>query len=295
MPSMIIDAHVHVWDVQHRPVEVDYPWLTPELGALYRTYTLDDLRPQMEERSIHGVVLVQAADSLAETEALLCAAAVSPVPTKVVGWLPLDDPLATAAELDRIESAHFVGVRHMIHLDPDPRWLTRAGVGRSLDLLATADLTFDASAERIDLLQLLPGLARSHPDLTIVLDHLGKPPVAAVDDGRWADLIAEIAAHRNVVAKLSGLATVSGDEVSATRWQPYVDHALSLFGPRRLMFGSDWPFTLSAADYGQVWTTTAHTLASLCVDDRDQILGGTAERVYRLTSQTPVHLHPKGL
>ncbi|GAB93195.1 putative amidohydrolase [Gordonia rhizosphera NBRC 16068] len=260
--------------------------MTSDLTPLYRTYSLPDVEPHLQKHSVTGVVLVQAADSLAETDTLLDHARTAAIPTAVVGWLPLADPSEVAAELCRRADDEWLhGVRHMIHRDPDALWLTRVGVENSLDLIADAGLVFDAVAERADLLALLPGLARRHPQLTIVLDHLGKPPVATGEWQPWADLISEIAAEPGVVAKISGLATVSGENLGQPGWQPYVDHALAEFGPHRLMVGSDWPFTLTTADYDMVWETTADTLSDLDDTERAEICGGTAVRVYRPAGQ----------
>ncbi|WP_378742085.1 amidohydrolase family protein [Nocardia brasiliensis] len=280
---MTVDSHVHIWQVDGGKFDVQYDWLTETSDVLYRNYTLADVQPELAEHGVGAIVLVQAADSLAENRALLDAAAASPYPTAVVGWLPLHRPDLAAAELPALRAhPEFVGVRHMIHRDPDPKWLLRREVSEGLGLLAEAGLVFDAVAERPDLLAQVPLIANAHPDLTIVLDHLGKPPIATGGWQPWADLLAEAAAAPNVVAKISGLATVSGPEVSARRWQPYVDHALEAFGPERLMVGGDWPFTLTAASYRTVWQTTLETLNQLPPAARVQVLTEVAWRTYQL-------------
>lgn len=283
MPPMTVDSHVHVWRIDGGIFNVEYDWLTETSDVLYRNYTLADVRPELAEHGVGAVVLVQASDSLAENRALLAAAAAAPHPVAVVGWLPLHRPDVVAAELPSLRARpEFVGVRHMIHRDPDPKWLLRPEVSDSLAVLAQAGLVFDAVAERPDLLAQVPRIAREHPDLTVVLDHLGKPPIATGGWQPWADLLAEAAAQPNVVAKISGLATVSGAEISSPRWQPYVDQALAVFGPGRLMVGGDWPFTLTAASYRTVWHTTMGTLAHLTPADRVQILTEVPRRTYRL-------------
>ncbi|WP_245402020.1 amidohydrolase family protein [Nocardia albiluteola] len=282
MPPMTVDAHVHIWDIDGGKFHVEYDWLTKTSDVLYRTYTLNDLEPQLAEHGIGALVLVQASDSLAETHALLDAAAAAPRPATVVGWLPLHDPDGTAAELARLRGPRFAGVRHMIHRDPDPAYLLRPEVSRSLAMLAEAGLCFDAVAETLGLLAQVPVIAAEHPTLTVVLDHLGKPPIAAGEWQPWADLLAAAAAAPNVVAKISGLATVSEPGFTAADWQRYVDHALAVFGPDRLMVGGDWPFTLTAASYREVWRATHGSLAGLSADDRARVLWTTAARVYQL-------------
>ncbi|MBF6329897.1 amidohydrolase family protein [Nocardia transvalensis] len=277
---MTVDAHVHVWDISGGKFHVEYEWLTQTSDVLFQTYTLEDLEPQLAEAGVGALVLVQASDSTAENLALLEAAAHAPRRAVVVGWLPLHRPDRVATELARYPG--LVGVRHMIHRDPDPKWLLRPEVSESLSILADAGLSFDAVAERPDLLAQVPVIAADHPNLTVVLDHLGKPPIA---DGRWhpwADLLAEAAAQPNVVAKISGLATVSAPGFTAAHWRPYVEHALSVFGPNRLMVGGDWPFTLTAASYRTVWQATLGTLSGLSAADRAAVLSSTARRIYRI-------------
>ncbi|QIS11214.1 amidohydrolase family protein [Nocardia arthritidis] len=283
MPPMTVDAHVHVWTISGRKFHVEYDWLTDTSDVLSRNYTLADAESDFAEHGIDALVLVQASDSLAENHALLAAAAAAPRPAAVVGWLPLHRPDLVARLLPALRGyPEFVGVRHMIHRDPDPEYLLRPSVSDSLGQLAAAGLVFDAVAERPDLLAQVPVIARTHPGLTVVLDHLGKPPIGAGGWQPWADLLRAAATEPNVVAKISGLATVSGDEISAARWQPYVDHAIAVFGPDRLLLGGDWPFTLTAASYRTVWRTTLETLSRLTAAERAAVLGANACRIYQL-------------
>lgn len=202
-----IDTHVHVWDLDGGgPFGVSYPWLGDHLPLLNRTYRLDELNPELDAAGVDAIVLVQAADSLAETDELLRVTAGSPRPARVTGWLPLNDAGATAAALRaRSDADALVAVRHLIHDEPDPEWLLRTDVAAGMQVLADAGLAFEAVAEREDLLAQVPTVARRHPNLTVVLDHLGKPPLTG-DLGRWRELLAAAAAEPNVVAKLSGSA-----------------------------------------------------------------------------------------
>lgn len=279
----LIDSHVHVWDLDGGgPFGVRYPWLGPELPTLNRTFRLDELAPQLTAAGIDGLVLVQAADSAAETAELLRVAAESPVPARVVGWLPLADPDATALALQELrDPTALTGVRHLIHDEPDPRWLLRDDVAAGLRLLGEAGLTFDAVAERPDLLALVPVIARRHPDLTIVLDHLGKPDIAGSGWQPWAELITGAAAEPNVVAKISGLGTVSAAGWTAEQWRPYVDHAVQSFGADRLMLGGDWPVATLAGDYRRTWAATLAVIDGLAPAEQAAVRGGTARRVYR--------------
>lgn len=287
-----IDTHVHLWHLQPDGApghpDVQYSWLGPELPLLNRTYPIAELRPQLTAAGVDGIVLVQAATDPAEIGLLLDTARRLDLPARVTGWLPLEDREATLALLAGLEETRrgpdgsdlLSGVRHPIHDDPDPRWMLRPEVARSLDLLAEQGLVWEAVAERLDLLELVPQVARRHPGLTVVLDHLGKPPIAGGDVHRWRDLLAAAAAEPTVLAKISGLGTVSPAGWDVATWQPFVDHALSSFGPDRLMVGSDWPVALLAGEYGRTWSTTIDTLAGLREPDRQAILSGNAARVY---------------
>lgn len=283
MPDLI-DSHVHVWDLTGGPYGTSYPWI-PE-GPLHRTHRLSEIEPTMAELAVRGIVLVQAADSLAETNELLRVAADAPLPANVVGWLPLANADQTAQQLDALSGKNLVGIRHLIHDEADAKWLLRRNVAEGLEVIESAGLTFDAVAERPDLLEQVPTVAARHPDLTIVLDHIGKPPVSrgwtSAEAQQWARLIAEIAEYPTVVAKLSGLATVSNRVWNVEDWRPFTDHALACFGAERLMLGSDWPIATLNGDYRGIMNALLRVLDGLTTGERRSVSVGTAERVYRL-------------
>lgn len=282
-PPTLIDTHVHVWDLDGGgPFGVHYPWLGPDLPVLNRSYRLAELLPDLQAANVDGLVLVQAADSMAETSELLRVAAQAPVSARVVGWLPLADPGMTTVELARLQDVPaLVGVRHLIHDEPDRQWLQRGDVAQGMELIAEAGLAFDAVAERPDLMAQVPVVARRHPGLTIVLDHLGKPPIAAGGWQPWADLVADVAAEPTVVAKISGLGTASAPGWRAADWHRYVEHALEVFGPDRLMLGGDWPVALLAGSYSDSWAAGLELISELSPSEQVAIRSGTARRVYR--------------
>jgi L-fuconolactonase len=276
----IVDAHQHLWDLERGK----YEWLSPEYGPLYRTFTADELEPQLRRAGVDATVLVQAADTLQDTESMLAVADRVAWVAGVVGWVPLTDPAGRDAALERF-TAHsaFRGVRHLIHEEPDPDWVLQDAVRDGLRTLAARGLTFDVVAVLPRHLEHVPILARAIPDLRIVVDHLAKPPIKDRGWQPWADLLAAAAEHGNVFAKVSGLNTAADPEHwTATDLAPYIDHALACFGAERLMFGGDWPVAILAGDYQKVWEETNRALAGLSDAERAAVLGGTALHFYGL-------------
>jgi L-fuconolactonase len=275
----VIDSHVHVWD----PARVHYPWLV-DAPALDRRIDLGDVEQELDAAGVVAVVLVQAADHVGDTELMLEIAGADPRVAGVVGWVPLRDPVAAERSLDRWTGEAIVGVRHLIHRDPDPDLLADRRIDDVLEMLAERNLAFDVCAESEHLLRLVPGLAARHPSLTLVIDHLAKPPIAAGGWQPWAHLLADAAEAMNTVVKLSGLNTAAASGATTADYRRYVDHALGVFGPERTMYGGDWPFALLAADsYTEIWRDLRACLDDLDDARRHQVLAGTAQRVYRLS------------
>jgi L-fuconolactonase len=272
---VIIDAHHHLWTA-------DYPWLAdPSLDRIRRDYTLADLREAMTTAGVDRTVLVEAGRcDDAETTAFLSLAASAPEILGVVGWASLTDPsLATTLRDHRsgVGGSLLVGVRDQIQAYPDDH-LDRPEVRAGLATVAAAGLVNEVVVRSSQ----LPSVARvasSMPDSTFVLDHLGKPPIAAGGWPEWRELIRPVAAQPNVVAKLSGLVA----EADWASWtiddlRPYVLTAVELFGPSRLMFGSDWPVLEVAATYARVKDAMVEILGGTPYD----IFAGAAIRTYQL-------------
>jgi L-fuconolactonase len=170
-----------------------------------------------------------------------------------------------------------------VHDEPDDRWLVRDDVLRGLAKLATRAVPYDLLL-RPRHLSVAAGVAEALPELSLVVDHIAKPQIACAGWDDWAEPLAKLARHPNVTCKLSGMVT----EADWRHWQPgdlhpYVDHALSCFGPERLMFGSDWPVCLLAGDYGRVVGALEENLAGLSASEQAEVFGGTAARVYGLS------------
>ncbi|MEU5433390.1 amidohydrolase family protein [Streptomyces sp. NPDC020719] len=284
-PGRVVDAHHHLWDLAVR----DQDWISaPDLAPLRRDFLLDELRAGTAAAGVSATVLVQTVTVAEETPELLALAAGSELVRGVVGWTDLTAP-GVADELARLGElpggTRLVAIRHQVQGERDPGWLLRPDVGAGLAAVAAAGLAYDL----VVLPHQLPACVRAaerHPRLTFVLDHLGKPPIASGATEPWASAVRALAALPNTVCKLSGLVT----EADWARWhvddlRPYADTALEAFGPARLMYGSDWPVCLLASSYGQVLDTARELIGDLSPHERAQVLGGTADRVYRLSGR----------
>jgi L-fuconolactonase len=277
----ILDAHHHVWDLDVR----DQEWISgPEMTALRRSFSIDDLRPHAHAAGVAGTVLVQTVTVAAETPELLALAAAEALVAGVVGWSDLTTP-AIADELARLRSGpgggYLVGIRHQVQSEPDPDWLRRPDVIRGLRAVAAAGLSYDL----VVLPHQIPAatyVAAVVPGLTLVLDHAGKPPIACGVLEPWASAVREFAAQPNTVCKLSGLVTEAAHGASLSAFVPFADVILSAFGAERIMFGSDWPVCLLASDYAGVVGLARALVTSLSDAERTAVFASTAARVYRI-------------
>ncbi|MEM9754739.1 MAG: amidohydrolase family protein [Pseudomonadota bacterium] len=274
-----IDAHQHFW----QPARGDYTWMPMDNETLARPYGPADLAPHLAAHGISRSVLVQAAASVEETEYMLGIADATPSVAAVVGWVDFEDQ-SHGRHLERF-AAHpkFRGVRPMIQDIPDDDWMLRDDVQWAYEALIDLDLTFDALG--------FPGhlenfykILRRYPKMRVVIDHCMKPQIrhhSAETFAAWADGIGRIAADTAACCKFSALVTEC-DGWSLEKLRPYAAHILNVFGPDRVMWGSDWPVCRLEAEYSD-WRTAAEALTEhLSPSDRAHVFGGTAARFYRL-------------
>ncbi|SCF26035.1 amidohydrolase family protein [Micromonospora mirobrigensis] len=279
---MIVDAHHHLWTA------ASTPWLAaPEQAPIRRDYHLADLVPRLDLAGVTATVLVEAGRcDRAEAAELLAIAAGTPRIAGVVAWVSLTDPdvAATLDGLGALPGARkLVGLRDQVQAVTDPAYLARPDVRSALATIGAAGLVYDLVVQ-VGQLPAVGEAARATPATTMVLDHLGKPRIAdgATGLAQWRAAVTPLARCANVVAKLSGLLTEAGPGWDTARIRPYVDVALELFGPQRLMAGSDWPVCELVASYAEAWAVLHDCLAALSADERAAILAGTAVRTYRL-------------
>ena len=275
---MLIDAHHHLWQYNDH----DYIWMTGEMESLRRDFLTPELQSVFAEVGVEGSVAVQARQTLAETEWLLQLANNCELIRGVVGWFPLIED-QVGSFLDRIsQDRRLKGVRHILHDEPDDEYMLRNDFNRGIDRLSTYNLTYDILIFERHLPQTIQFVDR-HPDQVFILDHIAKPRIREEFLSPWKENIRELAKRHNVYCKLSGMVT----EAKWNTWTqadliPYFETVLSAFGPNRLMFGSDWPVCLLAADYGEVKQLIAGYLDDFPVESRDKIFGGNAEKFYGL-------------
>jgi L-fuconolactonase len=282
MTVMTIDAHQHIWDLD----QVAYPWLTPAFGPLARTYLMGELEPQLAAAEVTATILVQAANSYEDTAYMFDQADRYPWVVAVVGWVPLLYPDVTGRAIERLAANPYLrGIRHLIHNEPDPRWLLQDRVVESLDLLARARLTFDVVATLPAHLECVAALGERVPNLRMVIDHLGGPLIGtgtSADHALWRQNLARTAQNPNVYAKISGLGTLCADPQgwSADDIRPYVEFALATFGPQRCLCGGDWPVCTLAGSYARTWANYRAALAGLSEGDQEAVFGRSACAFY---------------
>jgi L-fuconolactonase len=273
---MIIDAHQHFWN----PARGDYGWLTPDL-AIHRVYGPGDLAPLMKAAGVDASIIVQAAPTAAETDYLLSIARSTPSVLGVVGWIALEAPDAAAQVKARAGDPLFLGLRPMLQDIAQPDWILRPELETGLRAVAQARLVFDALALPHQI-GVIDELASRHSDLTIVLDHGAKPKLGSKPDmAAWQVGIAKLARHANVSCKLSGLLTELRPGSGAADVKQAADILFDLFGPDRLLWGSDWPVLTLAGNY-QDWFTQAHAQVSAHGPQAvAAVMGGNALRIYQ--------------
>jgi L-fuconolactonase len=272
--NMNIDAHVHVWTRSTDP----QPWIDARtMAPIDRDFTMNDLSVSLDASRTRAAVVVQSSNSLAETGRLLVAG--------VVGWLDITGDIAEQlARLPDHGRSRLVGVRHLVHIDPDPEWLRRANVVRGLAELGRAGLNFDLVV-RWHQLPLAEAVVRDLEDVSFVLDHLGDPPVGTADLSLWKRALRPLASYPNVSAKLSGIAgAVDGRDRTVDSCRSVIEFGLETFGSNRLMYGSDWPLVELVGGSARWQRTVATILASVSPSERDAIFGATAARVYGLAT-----------
>jgi L-fuconolactonase len=275
--SVLIDAHHHLWKHNDR----DYDWMNSDaLRALRRDFLVDDLVAATQSFHVHHTIVVQACQSVVETNWLLDEAAQNPLVSGVVGWVPLCSPDLTPILEQLAAAPKMKGVRHVLQDEPDEFFMLRDDFNRGVASLKDFGMVYDILIFERHLAQTIDFVDR-HPQQVFVLDHIAKPRIREGVLSPWDGRIRELAKRENVYCKVSGMVT----EADLCGWnvqqlQPYFDVVLAEFGPTRLMFGSDWPVLTLAGGYS-AWVDAFRVfIAELSLDERERISSGTARDVY---------------
>ncbi|MEV4645313.1 amidohydrolase family protein [Saccharopolyspora sp. NPDC049357] len=280
---MTVDTHHHLWDLDVR----DQPWMTgSEMDPLRCDFRPADLQAAMRGTSVDATVLVQTVADPDETPEMLVLAETVDRVAAVVGWVDLTakDARERIGRLQTHPSGGWLrGIRHQVEDEPDPDWLIRPDVLAGLGAVEDSGLLYELLVRPHQLPAAIK-VAGQFPQMTFVLDHCAKPDVAAGELEPWASRIRALAAHPNVVCKLSGLVTQDdwAAQPDPSRLRAYAEVVLEAFGPSRIMFGSDWPVCLLAASYTEVLGVAKDLTAGLSDAERVAVFDTTAREIYNL-------------
>jgi L-fuconolactonase len=276
---MIIDSHHHLWKYS----AAEYGWISPQMMAIRRDFLPEDLEKLMHHFGIEGTVAVQARQTLEETTWLLSLAAKHPLIRGVVGWVPLTEGAAVKKKLEPLAAnPKLRGVRHVVHDEADPRFILRDDFNAGIRVLPELKLRYDILIFERHLPAAIEFVDR-HPKQIFIVDHVAKPRIKDKVIAPWNQNMRELARRQNVYCKLSGMIT----EADYQNWtpdalQPYIDVVLAAFGPKRLMYGSDWPVILLAGEYSRWFGVVTNAISKLSKAEQDRIMGGTAAVAYGL-------------
>ncbi|WP_421853530.1 amidohydrolase family protein [Oricola sp.] len=279
---MRIDSHHHFWN----PAKRDYYWMGGDaLRPIRQEFTPDDMRPLLRAAEIDKTVLVQTVPDVEETREFLRTAENVDFVAGVVGWAPLTDvglPEILRSLAEGEGGRYLCGIRHQVHDESDPGWISRPDVMNGIRAIGEAGLVYDLLVKEPELAAAIRCVTEN-PDMQFVLDHVAKPRIAAGELEPWRGLITALAALPNVACKISGMVT-EADWAGWTKadFEPYIEHVVTVFGPQRLMFGSDWPVCLLAGSYAQVHGLAAELLSGFDDESRAMIFGLNAQRIYGL-------------
>jgi L-fuconolactonase len=274
---MTIDSHHHFWKYGE-----EYGWIDDTMKVIRRDFLPADLEKEIQAAGIDGVVSVQARQTLEENRFLLDFARRHEFIRGVVGWVPLVDPDVKGVLEEFADQRKAKGIRHVLQGEPDDRYMLRQDFNRGIALLKDFGLVYDILIFERHLPQTLQFVDR-HPDQVFVLDHIAKPRIKDGYLSPWQTNIVQLAHRPNVYCKLSGMVT----EADFENWTeeeltPYIDTVLSAFGPKRVMFGSDWPVCLVACAYGRWVEIVKRRIAELSEAEQRRVLGETAVEAYKL-------------
>ncbi|PWQ94882.1 amidohydrolase family protein [Leucothrix arctica] len=277
-----VDAHHHFWD----PLTRTYPWMVGDaLSPIRRPFSPEDLKSLLAKANIDKTVLVQTVSDIDETREFLKIAVDTDYVAGVVGWVDLTATDITQ-QLNTLKSGvggeYLVGIRHQVHDENNPDWISLPEVMRGITAIGEAGLVYDLLIKERELPASILCI-KANPNVKFVIDHIAKPTIASGELQPWSDLMTEIAAQKNVWCKLSGMVTEANwDDWTPQTLAPYVNKLLALFGDDKLMFGSDWPVCLLASDYAGVTNALENLTQHLDQSAKEKLWGQNAMQLYSL-------------
>ena len=275
---MIIDSHVHFWD----PARGDDILIVRRESAMRQRFYPDDLRPLLDAAGVRRCVVIQSAPNVGETRHLLELVRGLDWIHGVVGWVDLESEDVAEILAELRAAGPLAGVRVMLHRLDDASWITRPAVDRGLRALQKAGLSLDLITEPRHINAVREALI-AVPELRAIVNHGATPPIAGDVFEPWATDLTRLARDTTAWCKFSGLREVAGTDPSDERILPYARHMLDAFGPRRLLYASNWPVCDLAGGHAQ-WWASAHAILDrlgMLGADREAMFGGNALQAYR--------------
>ncbi|WP_256010677.1 amidohydrolase family protein [Desertivirga xinjiangensis] len=273
-----IDSHQHFW--RFDPIRDS--WINDEMSVIQRDFLPEDLSPVLKENKFDGCVAVQADQSEEQNAFLLELAAENSFIKGIVGWIDLRSE-------NIVESLQFYkgyemikGFRHVLQGEADRALMLNSEFKRGIKALGNEGYTYDILIFP-DQLIYVPEFVSSFPDQKFVIDHIAKPPIKGQKIEDWARDIRTLAQYEHVFCKVSGMVT----EADWKNWRkedfnPYLDVIFETFGSERLMYGSDWPVCLVAAEYKNMLSIVSDYTSALSENEQNLFWGGNASRFYGL-------------
>lgn len=274
---MKIDAHQHFWKYDSE----NYAWINQSMSKIQRDFLPNDLKPILEKNLIDGCVLVQVNQTEEETIYFNDLAEQHEFIKGVVGWTDLlssnlNSRLENYSKLPKIK-----GFRHIVQAEP-VGFMQNPSFISGVQLLAKYNFTYDILIYPSQLKD-AKHLVKNCPDNKFVIDHLAKPYIKEQKISQWGNYMQKLGEMPNVYCKISGMVT----EADWQTWKKedfyiYLDVALNSFGIDRLIYGSDWPVCLVAAEYEEQLDIVKSYFEKLSLTEQDKIFGGNAARFYGL-------------
>jgi L-fuconolactonase len=278
MAPEFIDAHHHLW--KYSPDQ--YPWMLEGMERIRKDFLIPQLQTVTQMAGVTGTIAVQARQTIEETKWLLKLAATTPLIRGIVGWVSLVEDKAEIYLSQFSQDRKLRAVRHVLHDEPNQFYMLREDFNRGISRLKDFGLVYDILIFERHIPQTIEFVDR-HPNQIFVLDHIAKPQIKRQIFSPWNMGILELARRGNIYCKVSGMVTEADWKIwTQADLRPYFDAVLNAFGPKRLMFGSDWPVIEAACEYGQWARIVRSWISELSAAERSEIMAGTAKTAYSL-------------